>query len=127
MGRIGLIVTVFALLLIGALYLVEMRQVNSTRAAVAEAADQTALTLSQSRDLARNTDADAEGIFKAAFQRPSALDDIAVRQSLQSLSAGRLRQSVTVLGRARTSLSEFFNLEGAQIEVVATRDFDQKK
>jgi hypothetical protein len=32
----------------------------------------------------------------------------------------------TVLGRARTSLSEFFNLEGAQIEVVATRDFDQK-
>ena len=126
MNKIMLIVAVAAMGFIGWLYLGEMNEVKSTKAAVVAAADSTAIALSQSSDPERNTDADADGIFKKHIQAPSTLDDIAVRQSLEALSPGRFRQSVKVSARAHTMLSEFFNMPGAEIEIVATRDFDRK-
>jgi hypothetical protein len=46
---------------------------------------------------------------------------------VEPISSGRLRQSVKVSARARTTLSEFFNMQGAEIEITATHDFDRKK
>ena len=74
-----------------------------------------------------NTDADAEAIFKKHVQTPSALEDLVVKQSVESISVDRLRQSVKVTARARTSLSEFFNMPGAEVDITATHDFDRKK
>jgi hypothetical protein len=83
--------------------------------------------LSKSANPERNTDADAEAIFKKNVQTPSALEDLVVKQSVESISADRLRQSVKVTTRARTSLSEFFNMPGAEVDITATHDFDRKK
>ena len=110
----------------GWLYLGEKDAVRSTKADVVAAADRTAVALSQSADPERNTDADAEGILKKHVQTPFALEDLVVKQSVESISAGRLRQSVKVSARA-TTLSEFFSMQGAEIEIAATHDFDQKK
>jgi|SRR5689334_3304347 hypothetical protein len=121
------IVALGAMIFIGWLYLGEMDAVRSTKADVVAAADNTALALSQSANPERNTDADADGIFRKNVRAPSALEDVVVRQSVESISADRLRQSVKVSARARTTLSEFFNMQGAEIEVTATHDFDRKR
>ena len=121
------IVALGAMIFIGWLYLGEMDAVRSTKADVVVAADNTALALSQSANPERNTDADADGIFRKNVRAPSALEDVVVRQSVESISAGRLRQSVKVSARARTTLSEFFNMQGAEIEVTAAHDFDRKR
>jgi hypothetical protein len=126
-NKIGFIVAVAAMGLIGWLYIGEMNEVRSTKAAVNSAADSTAIALAQTPNPERNTDAEANGIFRKHLKTPSALDDVAVKQSVETLSTGRLRQSVQVSGRARTMLSEFFNMQGAEIEVTATHDFDRKK
>jgi hypothetical protein len=115
------------MIFIGWLYLGEMDAVRSTKAEVVAAADDTAVVLSQSANPERNTDADAEGVFKKHVRTPSALEDVIVKQSVESISPNRLRQSVKVLARARTTLSEFFSMQGAEIDVTATRDFDRKK
>jgi hypothetical protein len=121
------IVALGAMIFIGWLYLGEMDAVRSTKADVVAAANNTALALSQSANPERNTDADADGIFRKNVRAPSALEDVVVRQSVESISADRLRQSVKVSARARTTLSEFFNMQGAEIEVTATHDFDRKR
>ena len=120
------ILTLAVMVFTGWLYLGEKDAVRSTKADVVAAADRTAVALSQSADPERNTDADAEGIFKKHVQTPFALEDLVVKQSVESISAGRLRQSVKVSARA-TTLSEFFSMQGAEIEIAATHDFDQKK
>jgi hypothetical protein len=109
------------------LYLGEKDAVKSTKADVVAAADSTAVALSQSASPENNTDADAEGIFKKHVRTPSALEDLVVKQNVDAISGDRLRQSVKVTARARTSLSEFFSMQGAEIEVTATHDFDRKK
>ena len=121
------IVALGAMLFIGWLYLGEMSDVRSIKAAVTAAADSTAVALSQSANPERNTDADADGIFIKHIQTPSTLEDVTVKQSVEPISAGRLRQSVKVTARARTTLSEFFNMQGAEIDITATHDFDRKK
>jgi hypothetical protein len=121
------IVALGAMLFTGWLYLGEMNDVRATRAAVTAAADNTAVALAQSANPERNTDADADGIFRKHIQTPSALEDITVKQSVEPTSSGRLRQSVKVSARARTALSEFFNMQGAEIEITATHDFDRKQ
>jgi len=121
------IVALGAMLFIGWLYLGEMSDVRSIKAAVTAAADSTAVALSQSANPERNTDADADGIFIKHIQTSSTLEDVSVKQSVEPISAGRLRQSVKVTARARTTLSEFFNMQGAEIEITATHDFDRKK
>jgi hypothetical protein len=104
-----------------------MSDVRSIKAAVTAAADSTAVALSQSANPERNTDADADGIFIKHIQTSSTLEDVSVKQSVEPISAGRLRQSVKVTARARTTLSEFFNMQGAEIDITATHDFDRKK
>jgi hypothetical protein len=121
------IVALGAMLFIGWLYLGEMSDVRSVKAAVTAAADSTAVALSQSANPERNTDADADGIFIKHIQTSSTLEDVSVKQSVEPISAGRLRQSVKVTARARTTLSEFFNMQGAEIDITATHDFDRKK
>ena len=121
------IVALGAMLFIGWLYLGEMSDVRSIKTAVTAAADSTAVALSQSANPERNTDADADGIFIKHIQTSSTLEDVSVKQSVEPISAGRLRQSVKVTARARTTLSEFFNMQGAEIEITATHDFDRKK
>ena len=121
------IVALGAMLFIGWLYLGEMSDVRSIKAAVTAAADSTAVALSQSANPERNTDADADGIFIKHIQTSSTLEDVSVKQSVEPISAGRLRQSVKVTARARTALSEFFNMQGAEIDITATHDFDRKK
>jgi len=121
------IVALGAMLFIGWLYLGEMSDVRSIKTAVTAAADSTAVALSQSANPERNTDADADGIFIKHIQTPSTLEDVSVKQSVEPISAGRLRQSVKVTARARTTLSEFFNMQGAEIDITATHDFDRKK
>ena len=120
------IVALGAMLFIGWLYLGEMSDVRSIKAAVTAAADSTAVALSQSANPERNTDADADGIFIKHIQTSSTLEDVSVKQSVEPISAGRLRQSVKVTARARTTLSEFFNMQGAEIDITATHDFDRK-
>jgi hypothetical protein len=120
------IVALGAMVFIGWLYLGEMSDVRSTKAAVTAAADSTAVALAQSANPDRNTDADADAIFRKHIQTPSALEDVRVKQSVKPISTGRLRQSVKVSARARTTLSEFFNMQGAEIDVTATHDFDRK-
>ena len=127
MNKIMFIVALGAMLFIGWLYLGEMSDVRSIKAAVTAAADSTAVALSQSANPERNTDADADGIFIKHIQTSSTLEDVSVKQSVEPISAGRLRQSVKVTARARTTLSEFFNMQGAEIEITATHDFDRKK
>jgi len=126
-NKIMFIVALGAMLFIGWLYLGEMSDVRSIKAAVTAAADSTAVALSQSANPERNTDADADGIFIKHIQTPSTLEDVTVKQSVEPISAGRLRQSVKVTARARTTLSEFFNMQGAEIDITATHDFDRKK
>jgi hypothetical protein len=126
-NKFGFILALAVIVFTGWLYLGEKDAVRSTKADVVAAADRTAVALSQSGDPERNTDADAEGIFKEQVQTPSALEDLVVKQSVESIAAGRLRQSVKVPARARTTLSEFFNMPGAEIEITATHDFDRKK
>jgi hypothetical protein len=121
------IVALGAMIFIGWLYLGEMNDVRSIRAAATVAADSTAVALSQSASPERNTDADADGIFRKQIQTSSALEDVTVKQNVEPISSGRLRQSVKVSARARTTLSEFFNMQGAEIEITATHDFDRKK
>ena len=121
------IVALGAMLFIGWLYLGEMSDVRSIKTAVTAAADSTAVALSQSANPERNTDADADGIFIKHIQTSSTLEDVSVKQSVEPISAGRLRQSVKVTARARTALSEFFNMQGAEIDITATHDFDRKK
>jgi len=121
------IVALGAMVFIGWLYLGEMNDVRATKAAVTAAADSTAVALAQSANPERNTDADADGIFRKQIQTPSALEDVIVKQSVEPIATGRLRQSVKVSARARTSLSEFFNMQGAEIEITATHEFDRKK
>lgn len=127
MNKFGFILALAVIVFTGWLYLGEKDAVRSTKADVVAAADRTAVALSQSGDPERNTDADAEGIFKEHVQTPSALEDLVVKQSVESIAAGRLRQSVKVSARAHTTLSEFFNMPGAEIEITATHDFDRKK
>jgi len=126
-NKIMFIVALGAMLFIGWLYLGEMSDVRSIKAAVTAAADSTAVALSQSANPERNTDADADGIFIKHIQTSSTLEDVSVKQSVEPISAGRLRQSVKVTARARTALSEFFNMQGAEIDITATHDFDRKK
>jgi hypothetical protein len=126
-NKTAFIVALAAMVFVGWLYIGEKSAVRSTKADVVAAADTTAVALSQSADPERNTDADAETIFKKHVQALSALEDLVVRQSLEPISAGRLRQSVKVTARARTSLSEFFSMQGAEIEITATHDFNRKK
>jgi hypothetical protein len=126
-NKIMFIVALGAMLFIGWLYLGEMSDVRSIKAAVTAAADSTAVALSQSANPERNTDADADGIFIKHIQTSSTLEDVSVKQSVEPISAGRLRQSVKVTARARTTLSEFFNMQGAEIDITATHDFDRKK
>jgi hypothetical protein len=121
------VVALGAMIFIGWLYLGEMNDVRSIRAAATVAADSTAVALSQSASPERNTDADADGIFRKQIQTSSALEDVTVKQNVEPISSGRLRQSVKVSARARTTLSEFFNMQGAEIEITATHDFDRKK
>lgn len=121
------IVALGAMIFIGWLYLGEMNDVRSIKAAATAAADSTAVALSQLANPERNTDADADGIFRKQIQTPSVLEDVMVKQNVESISSGRLRQSVKVSARARTTLSEFFNMQGAEIEITATHDFDRKK
>lgn len=118
--RFATILALAVMVFTGWLYLGEKDAVRSTKADVVAAADRTAVALSQSANAERDTDADAdaEDVFKKHVQTPSALE---------SISAGRLRQSVKVSARARTTLSEFFNMQGAEIEITATHDFDRKK
>ena len=120
------IVALGAMVFIGWLYLGEMSGVRTTKAAVTAAADSTVVALAQSANPERNTDADADGIFRKHIQTPSTLEDVTVKQSVEPISPGRLRQSVKVSAR-RTTLSEFFNMQGAEIEITATHDFDRKK
>ena len=127
MNKIMFIVALGAMLFIGWLYLGEMSDVGSIKAMVTAAADSTAVALAQSANPERNTDADADGIFRKHIQTSSTLEDVSVKQSVEPISAGRLRQSVKVTARARTTLSEFFNMQGAEIEITATHDFDRKK
>lgn len=127
MSRLAFIVALGAMIFIGWLYIGEMSNVRSTKAEVTAAADSTAVALAQSRNPERNTDAEADAIFRKHIQTPSALEDVTVKQGLQAISPERFRQSVKVSARARTSLSEFFNMQGAEIEVTATHDFDRKK
>src|SRR6187455_2983248 len=103
------IVALGAMLFIGWLYLGEMSDVGSIKAMVTAAADSTAVALAQSANPERNTDADADGIFRKHIQTASALEDVTVKQSVEPISSGRLRQSVKVSARAHTTLSEFFN------------------
>jgi len=126
-NKIMFIVALGAMLFIGWLYLGEMSDVRSIKTAVTAAADSTAVALSQSANPERNTDADADGIFIKHIQTSSTLEDVSVKQSVEPISAGRLRQSVKVTARARTALSEFFNMQGAEIDITATHDFDRKK
>ena len=125
--KFATILALAVLIFTGWLYLGEKDAVRLTKADVVAAADRTAVALSQSADPEHNTDADAEGIFKKHVQTPSALEDLVVKQSVESISAGHLRQSVKVSARARTTLSEFFSMQGAEIEITATHDFDRKK
>ena len=125
--KIGFILALAVLGFMGWLYLGEMDAVRSTKTAVTAAADSTAVALAQSANPERNTDADADEIFRKHIQTPSALEDVTVKQSVEPISPGRLRQSVKVAARARTTLSEFFNMQGAEIEITATHDFDGKK
>ena len=125
--KFATILALAVLVFTGWLYLGEKDAVRSTKADVAAAADRTAVALSQSADPERNTDADAEDVFKKHVPTPSALEDLVVKQSVESISAGRLRQSVKISARARTTLSEFFSMQGAEIEITATHDFDRKK
>ena len=125
--RFATILALAVMVFTGWLYLGEKDAVRSTKADVVAAADRTAVALSQSANAERDTDADAEDVFKKHVQMPSALEDLVVKQSVESISAGRLRQSVKVSARARTTLSEFFNMQGAEIEITATHDFDRKK
>ena len=127
MNKIMFVVALGAMIFIGWLYLGEMNDVRSIRAAATVAADSTAVALSQSASPERNTDADADGIFRKQIQTSSALEDVTVKQNVEPISSGRLRQSVKVSARARTTLSEFFNMQGAEIEITATHDFDRKK
>ena len=127
MNKIMFIVAFGAMTFIGWLYLGEMNDVRSIKAAVTAAADSAAVALAKSPNPERNTDADADGIFRKHIQTPSTLEDVTVKQSVGAISAERLRQSVKVSARARTSLSEFFNMQGAEIEITATHDFDRKK
>jgi hypothetical protein len=127
LNKLGFVLAAAVTGFVGFLYIGEMSEVRSTTAAVTAAADSTAIALSQSANPERNTDADAEGLFKKHVQAPSTLEDVTVRQSVESLSAGRLRQSVGVSARARTKLSEFFNMPGAEIKITATHDFERKK
>ena len=127
MNKTAFILALAVLAFTGWLYLGEKNAVRSTKADVIAAADSTAVALSQSANPERNTDADADAIFKKHVQTPSALEDLVVKQNVESISADRLRQSVKVTARARTSLSEFFSMQGAEIEVTATHDFDRKK
>ena len=126
MNKIMFIVALGAMVFIGWLYLGEMSGVRTTKAAVTAAADSTVVALAQSANPERNTDADADGIFRKHIQTPSTLEDVTVKQSVEPISPGRLRQSVKVSAR-RTTLSEFFNMQGAEIEITATHDFDRKK
>jgi len=125
--RFATILALAVMVFTGWLYLGEKDAVRSTKADVVAAADRTAVALSQSANAERDTDADAEDVFKKHVRTPSALEDLVVKQSVESISAGRLRQSVKVSARARTTLSEFFNMQGAEIEITATHDFDRKK
>ena len=127
MNKVAFILALSVLVFTGWLYLGEKDAVRSTKADVTTAADSTAAALSKSANPERNTDADAEAIFKKHVQTLSALEDLAIKQSVQSISADRLRQSVKVTARARTSLSEFFNMPGAEVDITATHDFDRKK
>ena len=127
MNKLAFILAAAVIGFVGYLYIGEMSEVRSATAAVTAAADSAAVALSQSANPERNTDADAEGLFKKHIQAPAMLEDVAVKQSVESLSAGRLRQSVEVSARARTMLSEFFNMPGAEIKITATHDFDRKK
>lgn len=125
MNRLAFMVALGAMVFIGWLYIGEMSNVRSVE--VTAAADSTAVALAQSPNPERNTDADADGIFRKHIQTPSALEDVTVKQSVQAISPERLRQSVKVSAHARTALSEFFSMQGAEIEVTATHDFDRKK
>jgi hypothetical protein len=126
-NKIAFILALSVMVFTGWLYLGEKDAVRLTKADVVAAADSTAVALSKSVNPERNTDADAEAIFKKNVQTPSALEDLVVKQSVESISADRLRQSVKVTARARTSLSEFFNMPGAEVDITATHDFDRKK
>jgi hypothetical protein len=125
--NIAFILALSVMVFTGWLYLGEKDAVRSTKTEVVAAADTTAVALSKAANPERNTDADAEAIFKKHVQTPSALEDLVVKQSVESISVDRLRQSVKVTARARTSLSEFFNMPGAEVDITATHDFDRKK
>lgn len=100
MNKIMLIVALGAMAFIDWLYLGEMSDVRSIKAAVTPAADGTAVALAQSANPERNTDTDADGIFRNHIQTPSALEDVTVKQRVEPISSGRLRQSVKVSARA---------------------------
>ena len=78
MNKIMFLVAFGAMVFIGWLYLGEMNDVRSIKAAVTAAADNTAVALAQSPNPERNTDADADGIFRKHIPTPSALEDVTV-------------------------------------------------
>ena len=80
--KFATILALAVMVFMGWLYLGEKDAVRSTKADVVAAADRTTVALSQSADPERNTDADAEGIFKKHVQTPSALEDLVVKQSV---------------------------------------------
>ena len=125
MNKLAFIVAFSVIAFTGWLYMGEMKEVDAARAALAAAADRTAETLSQRQNPERNTDADADGIFKGVIGT-TPLDEVTVKQRVETPAPGRFRQSVAVSARARTRLSEFFNMEGAVIEAEANRDFERK-
>jgi hypothetical protein len=127
MNKLMFVVAVGAMLFIGYLYLIERDEVTAARDAMTAAASSTAKTLAAAPGPQNAGDSDAGAVFKRALPETLKIEDVAVRQSVEPLSPGHFRQSVKVFGRARTSMSEFFNLQGAEIEVTATQDFERAK
>ena len=125
MNKLTFLVAVAVIGYTGWLYIGEMSEVETARAVITAAADKTAETLSQRQNPEHNTDADADGIFKDAVGM-TPLDEVSVKQRVETPAPGRFRQSVSVSARARTKLSGFFNMQGAVIEAVANRDFERK-
>jgi hypothetical protein len=127
MNKIMFVLSCSAMVLIGYFYIVEIGEVQRTKEAVTAAANATATKLSQAPDPQKNTDADAEGIFKQAIEPSAVIDDLSVKQNVQPLSPGHFRQFVSVKGRAVTTFSKNSGMEGAVLDISVTRDFERSQ
>ncbi len=125
MNKIMFLLAAGAMIFLGYFYVVELGEVQRTKEAVTAAAETTATKLSQAADPQKNTDADAEGIFKQTIEPSTAIDELSVKQNVQPVSPGRFRQTVTVKGRAVTTFSKNSNLEGAVLDISVSRDFER--